>query len=364
MPRQLDILALEPFFGGVRRAMLETIVRYSRHRWTVLKLPPRRIERRLTTAANWFAEQLSRHWVGRLDLLFTSEAMNLPGLLTLFPQLAAYPSVVYFHDNQLPGLSAGPAAGDNPIDLVNLNTARSATEVWFNSAYHQRMFLMRAKELVDRHPALAARNPVPAVAAKAKLFAPPVDLSLLHEVQSSVDRVERLPQTLFVETRDADVKLLNGAIAKLREQNVPVNLVTVGPVNSLDPTVARTTVSEHDEVGQLRGMLSAGVIVSVKPTATSDYLVVRGMAAGCRPVLPDAGIYPEMLPTVLHPGSLYAVKPVALAGRIIEATDGHAPAWDLATARAALKPFDAIGQCRLIDERIEQLVAANPVRWM
>ena len=364
MSRQLDILALEPFFGGVRRAMLETIVRYSRHRWTVLKLPPRRIERRLTTAANWFAEQLSRHWVGRMDLLFTSEAMNLPSLLTLVPQLATYPSVVYFHDNQLPDLSDGPMAGENPIDLVNLNTARSATEVWFNSAYHRQIFFILAKALVERHQTLAARKPIAAIQAKAKLFAPPVDLSLLHEVQSSVDRVERRPQTLFVETRDADVTLLNGAIAKLREQNVPVTLVTVGPVNSLDPDVARTTVSEYDEVGQLRGMLSAGVIVSVKPSAGSDYLVIRGLAAGCRPVLPDAGVYPELLPQALHPGAMYAVNPVALAGRIMEATSKFAPPWDVAAARAALKPFDAISQCRLIDERIEQIVAANPVRGM
>src|SRR5438477_13123292 len=59
MSSQLDILALEPFYGGIRRSMLETVVRLSRHRWTLLKLPPRRIERRLTTAANWFSEQLS-----------------------------------------------------------------------------------------------------------------------------------------------------------------------------------------------------------------------------------------------------------------------------------------------------------------
>src|SRR3954466_4122732 len=107
MSSQLDILALESFFGGIRRSMLETLVRCSRHRWTVLRLPPRRIERRLTTAANWFSEQLSRHWVGRVDVLFTSEAMNLASLLRLTPELAQHPSVVYFHDNQLPDLSLG-----------------------------------------------------------------------------------------------------------------------------------------------------------------------------------------------------------------------------------------------------------------
>src|SRR5665213_3991765 len=111
MPAQLDILALEPFYGGVRRSMLETVIRCSRHRWTVLKLPPRRIERRLSVAANWFAEQLSRHWSGRVDLLFTSEAMNLSSLYRLVPALARQPSVVYFHDNQLPDPLAPSRAG-------------------------------------------------------------------------------------------------------------------------------------------------------------------------------------------------------------------------------------------------------------
>src|SRR5437588_7307741 len=129
MSSQLDILALEPFFGGIRRHMLEAIVRCSRHRWTVLKLPPRRIERRLSAAANWFAEQLSRHWVGRVDLVFTSEAMNLANLFHLVPALEGHPAVVYFHDNQLPDLST---FRDDPLDLVNLNTATAATELWFN----------------------------------------------------------------------------------------------------------------------------------------------------------------------------------------------------------------------------------------
>src|SRR4029078_1506273 len=99
MSTQLDILALEPFYGGPRRVMLESVIHCSRHRWTLLKLPPRRIERRLTAAAHWFAEQLSRHWASRCDVLFTSEAMNLADLYRLVPALLKQPSVVYFHSN-------------------------------------------------------------------------------------------------------------------------------------------------------------------------------------------------------------------------------------------------------------------------
>src|SRR6476659_3093385 len=116
MSSQLDILCLEPFYGGGRRDMLETVIRASRHRWTLLKLPPRRIERRLTAAAHWFAEQLSRHWVGRVDVLFTSEALNLADFYRLMPSLLKKPSVVYFHDNQLPHPSVTQSS---PLEMAN-----------------------------------------------------------------------------------------------------------------------------------------------------------------------------------------------------------------------------------------------------
>src|SRR4051812_31876510 len=102
MSRQLDILAIEPYHGGPRRSMLEAIARYSRHRWRVLKLPPRKMHRRLLVSSMWFSETLSRNGIGRADVLFTSEALNLADFLRMRPELARRPSVVYFHDNQLP----------------------------------------------------------------------------------------------------------------------------------------------------------------------------------------------------------------------------------------------------------------------
>src|SRR5258705_8696448 len=157
MSTQLDILALEPFFGGARKAMLETIMRHSRHRWTLLKLPPRRIERRLAAAAHWFSEQLSRHWKGRLDVLFTSEAMNLQDLFQFVPEMRKKPSVVYFHDNQLP--PEGYRA-ELPHQLVNLGTANVATEIWFNSLYHLRTFLWRGDARVVDLLVASGRGPV------------------------------------------------------------------------------------------------------------------------------------------------------------------------------------------------------------
>ena len=292
MARQLDILALEPFYGGGRRNMLETLIHFSRHRWTLLKLPPRRIERRLSVAAHWFAEQLTRHWVGRVDLLFTSEAMNLADLYRLMPQLIRKPSVVYFHSNQLPHPTA---TSDNPLDMANLNTATASTEIWFNSLFHLRDFLSRASAYVAKHPELSTRNPMPDLTAKAQLLRPPVDFSPIQEtlMQGQVTRKKR---AMFVDTRDANVRLLNAALATVNRRGEKFELITVGPVEELLPELPRTTLAEQDELAHVRAMLQSGVFISVKDGCPCDYRAVRAFAAGCWPVVPASGCYPELNP--------------------------------------------------------------------
>jgi Domain of unknown function (DUF3524) len=356
MSTQLDILALEPFYGGARRAMLETLVRHSRHRWTVLKLPPRRIERRLEVAANWFSEQLKAHWVGRVDLLFTSEAMNLASLLRLTPALVGHPSVVYFHDNQLPDLSVRE---EQPLDLVNLSTATAATEIWFNSAYHQQTFMIRASALVDRHPELSNRNPMAQLTGKARLMLPPVSWRSIDELRSS-NTIQRSPRTIFFDTRDANMDILNEGLGLLRRKGVTFNAVTVGPVDSLDPEVPRYTAPERDEASQARGMLESSIVVSAKPEAASDYLAIRALIAGCRPVLPDGGVYPELLPRPLHASCLYYVDGEGLAESLESALDPSRPEWHGDGFRKVFQPYDAIPACRAFDDRLEQLVASHP----
>jgi len=355
MPAQLDILALEPFYGGVRRVMLETVIRCSRHRWTLLKLPPRRIERRLTAAAHWFSEQLSRHWVGRVDLLFTSEAMNLADLFRLVPRLSKLPSVVYFHSNQLPTVDEPK---QTPHDLVNLNTATACNEIWFNSLFHLKTFLARASAMVQRHPELATRNPMRDLTAKAHVIYPPIDLGVLHELQNDKS-IKREPRLIFVETRDADVALLNAALVELDRRGEEYRLVTVGPVEHLRPDVQRSTISEYDEAGQVRAILSAGLLASTRNNATCDHHSIRALAGGCWPVVPMDGVYPELLPEPLHPRCLHDRTVEQFATRLQDMwyLDDDEIDTHRQDVKNALKHFDAYAACKAIDERFEQMVS-------
>ncbi len=355
MSKQLDILALEPFYGGGRRHMLETVIHCSRHRWTLLKLPPRRIERRLTAAAHWFAEQLTRHWVGRVDLLFTSEALNLSDLYRLMPNLLKKPAVVYFHGNQLPDPSART---DNPLDMANLNTAAAAHEIWFNSMFHLRDFFTRAASLVARHPELSNRNPMPEMTHKAQLMPPPVDFSAIQDLLLQGD-IKRRKRTIFVDTRDANVGLLNAALGQLKRRGEKFELITVGPAEELDVEFQRTTLPEIDELGHLKAMLSCGVFVSAKENCPCDYRAVRALAAGCFPVVPDNGCYPEIVPAKMQGLGMYDGSASALSSRLQDVWHLEQPAGYEDQLADILLQFDPITACRNFDERLEQLAAGK-----
>ncbi len=356
MSSQLDILALEPFYGGVRKSMLETVMRCSRHRWTLLKLPPRRIERRLSAAAHWFAEQLSRHWAGRLDLLFTSEALNLADLIRLVPELDDKVSVVYFHNNQLPDPDARESQASN--DLVNLNTAQAANELWFNSEFHINLFAYRAAAMVERHSELSSRNPVPEMLAKSRLMLPPFDLNLTSSIQMA-NPIKREPRTIFVSTRDADMELLNLGLSTLSMRGERFKLMTVGPLDKLSNAFPRLAIDENDEYAQTSALLRADVFLSTQRWAPVDLHAVRALTAGCWPVVPEDGVYPEIIPKKLRKSCLYEATADALSSRVQDVWHLH-PEEDGGSESAfmeSIKGFDAITACKAMDERLSALVA-------
>ena len=356
MSGQLDILALEPFYGGIRRTMLDTLIRCSRHRWTLLKLPPRRIERRLTAAAHWFAEQLSRHWVGHTDLLFTSEALNLSDLTRLIPQLLETPSVVYFHSNQLP---LPDAKSQSPLDLINLNSASAASEIWFNSQFHLNQFLSRAGSLVRRYPELASRSPMSDLKAKAKVYVPPVDTTAVHDLTVE-GKKSRSKRTVFVDTTDSDVDLLNAAFATLLRRGELFHILTLGPAAGLSTDLPITEIDVWNDDAQAQAMAEAGVYVSARPDAFCDHQAVRALTAGCWPLVPSAGCYGELLPSSIHSSCMYGHDPDVLASRLQDVFHLEQIGGFEAQMRVMLRSFNPAVACKLIDERLLELASGSP----
>jgi hypothetical protein len=357
--RQLDILALEPFYGGVRRAMLEAVSRCSRHRWTILKLPARRIERRLMVSAQWFAEHIARNRVGKVDVVFGSEAMNMAEFLRLRPELSHKPSVVYFHDNQLPELGREQDY-ECETDLVNLNSAMAAGEVWFNSIYNLRSFLSRASAMVARHVELQSPNPMPRLTAKAHLVPPPIDLAAVQEPEFGDGTPLRDPRSILFDTRGADHATLLRVFAELERRREAMNLTLIGTLRGLPASVRPIILNEWDDARHVQALRQASVFVTARAHAPADDLVVRALAAGCLPIVPNDGVYPELLPEGLHDRCVHDGTPESIVSQILDAWHLELPGgWEIHRDET-VAPFDAMRACRVIDERLDHLAAATP----
>ena len=349
--------------------MLDALVRCSRHRWRIFKLPPRRMERRLLVSATWFAELLARRNVGHVDLIFSSEALNLAELLRLRPELAGRPSVVYFHDNQLPDPSQQQQLPQDqePTDLVNLNSAMAASEIWFNSLYNLRTFLSRASALVARHEELQIRNPMQSLTGKAHLLPPPIDLSTMQRMAFDVALEAPAGQfnsrSLLVDGRGVDHAIIAQALDALRQHEGNLDVQIIARSRDLPESLRPMTLDERDEAAHLRALLGASVFVSTRSDAASDDLAVRALSCGCQPIVPNTGVYPEIVPHPLHERCLHDGTSDSIVGLVLDAWRLERPSGLEMLIDEILERFDPIRACRMIDDRLEALAggAANPV---
>src|SRR6476659_8886096 len=78
--RRLRILAIEPSYGGSRRAFIENLVNYSRHEVVPLTLPARFWKWRMR-GAHYELGRMLNEVPGTFDLVLAGEMLNLPAFL-------------------------------------------------------------------------------------------------------------------------------------------------------------------------------------------------------------------------------------------------------------------------------------------
>jgi len=228
--------------------------------------------------------------------------------------------------------------------------------------------------LVENHAELQSRNPLEDLRAKLAHVPPPVDSGRFVELAAKsgggftgrVDRLtpgrldvmpdgERDPSLVFLETRDANMELLNAALALVHQQRRKMTLLVSGPVDQLSNLFPRQVISETDPVSQVRGLLAAGTFISAKIAIPFDENAVRAMQLGCRLVLPHTGVYPELLSERLHQQVLYDMSAESLASHLSEALYGL-PMQHQKELASRLESFDPIKACAVIDDRLDALV--------
>ncbi len=306
MNESLKVLTLEPYYGGSHKAFLEGWMQFSRHKWTLLTLPPWKWKWRMRHSAITLADQTAElikageQW----DIIFCSDMLNLAEYLGLAPQdIQNLPSIVYFHENQLTYPVAHPQEFDFHYVITNLITALAATEVWFNSAYHQNIFLDELQGFLKRMPDFQPLKAVDDIRSKSIVRHPGI-----NELPK---RKERRPGPMRIVwaarwEHDKNPKLFFDALRILKERDIEFRISVIGEQFRQVPDIFNTARQEfsayidHWGYQQVRQdyestLLEADIFVSTADHEFFGISVIEGIAAGAFPLVPDKLAYPETL---------------------------------------------------------------------
>jgi len=327
------ILALEPYYGGSHRAVLDGLVQRIDAEWTVLTLPARKWKWRMRGAAITMSQQARAlaaeparaHADLPFDLVFASTFLNLAEFRGLAgPGLSAIPAIVYFHENQLVYPNRHTAEWDLQFPLTNITTALSAEACAFNTRWNLEQFVAEIpgfiREFPDHHP----RGLAESIAKKSRVLAPPFDPVAFDASPPTRGASCRIVWPHRWE-HDKNPEEFFSAVMALAEEGLDFEVAIAGQSFRETEGLMREAATalgsrlvhcdeptSREEYAAL--LASADVAVS---TATNEFFglaMVEACYAGATPLVPDRLAYPELY----GPESRYAN-----AGELVARLRGH-----------------------------------------
>jgi glycosyltransferase involved in cell wall biosynthesis len=260
------------------------------------------------------------------DLILTTDMLDLATFLGLTRELTAgIPTAIYFHENQLTYPLPPGRARDLAFPWINYTSALAADALVFNSDFHRRAFLGALPGLVGRFHDHQELDALDALAAKAQVLPPGIDLKRLEtrdwrlrDGEQSPSPIPHPPIILWNSRWEYDKgpEEFFAALIALEEQGVDFRLIVVG--EHIDPrnpvfVAARERFAARalawgyapSDAAYAELLHQADIVVS---TALQEFFgigVVEAMYCGCVPILPRRLSYPEILPPEYHDMCLY-----------------------------------------------------------
>jgi glycosyltransferase involved in cell wall biosynthesis len=344
----LRILALEPYYGGSHRAVLDGLVNTVDAEWTLLTLPARKWKWRMRGAAITMAAEARTQLRARQttpdagagwDVIFASTFVNLAEFLGLAgPQIAVIPALVYFHENQLVYPNRHEAEWDYQFPLTNITSALAAKRCVFNTRWNLERFLEETTPFLSRFPDHQPQGIAQRIAAKAAVLAPPFDSTELDGASPPTRGVR--PRIIWPHRweHDKDPEAFFAAVLQLAAENLQFEVIVAGQefreTSSAMQDAAATLGDRLVHVGEPGSraeyaslLASADIAVSTARNEFYGLAMIESCYAGCYPLVPDRLAYPEIYPPqfrysdsdalVARLRSLILERPVPFAARAL-----------------------------------------------
>ena len=322
----LRVLALEPYYGGSHRAVLDGLIERLTplgFAFDLLTLPARKWKWRMRGAAITMAEQaraLAGAWreahpggeAGRphpylpWDLIYASTFVNLAEFVALAGAAASVPRIVYFHENQLLYPVRHTAEWDYQFPLTNITSALAADRCLFNTRYNLDGFLAEIpgflREFPDHQPTGVAER----IAERSEVLPPPFDPAPFDAAPPT--RGER-PRIVWPHRweHDKDPEAFLTAVGQLAAEGVDFEVAVAGQsfreTEALVAEAASTLGGRLVHLGEPRSreeyarlLASSDIAVSTARNEFFGLAMIEACYAGCVPLVPDRLAYPELYP--------------------------------------------------------------------
>jgi glycosyltransferase involved in cell wall biosynthesis len=341
----VQVVVVEPYFGGSHRVWAEGLVAASSHDVTLVTHDARFWTWRMKGAAVTLAGRVSELAADgyRPDVVLVSDMVDVAALRSfLHDSIGRPPLAVYFHETQLTYPDSPQMSTDLSYSFLNWTSALAADAVFFNSAYHRDVFFDQIPRLLRSFPDHHHTGLVGSVEARSDVLPVGLDLAWAAGARSR-GRVplvlwnhrweyDKDPETFADGIRAAaethDFRL---ALAGERFAEIP------GVLDELAVEMAdRIEVAEYlprDEYESL--LLRSDIVVSTAQQEFFGISVVEAIAAGARPVLPRSLSYPWLIPDEHHDQVLY--EPGGFSAALRRALDDPVPPDGL---RESMSTFD------------------------
>lgn len=285
-------------------------------------MPGRFWKWRMQGAALELAQQVKRHcqMLGRPDVLFVTDMVNLPALLALSrPWLDGVPSIFYAHENQLTYPSPPGEKRDLTYGMINALSMVTADAIAFNSTYHLEAFFDELPRLLKHFPDFNHLELIPHLRAKSHTLAVGLDLLPLDEQQTAARCSPNTPLRILWNQRweyDKNPTEFFNALYELDNAGLAFQLIVAGENFRQQPSefseaqqrLAKRIIHfgyAKDRESYARLLWEADLVISTAHHEFFGISILEAIYCGCFPLLPHRLSYPEFLPTSCHDTHLY-----------------------------------------------------------
>ena len=380
----MDVLAIEPWYGGSHRNFLDGLMKHSKHDFHALTMSARfwkwRMHGGAVTMARKALELIDKQ--GLPDVIFATDMVNVPAFLALTRQvLSSVPLVLYVHENQLTYPLKEGRERDFTYAYINYLSCLAADRVLFNSQFHLEEYLEALPGMLKAFPDYNHLHSVQLIRKKSSVLHLGMDLRA-HDLHSgSKDsrvrgRAMDMPIILWNQRweYDKNPEAFFRVMNRLDDSGCSFRLILAGEHFEEQPYEFEKAFERYaeriihygyaEDFEEYSSLLhKADIIVSTAVHEFFGIAVMEAIYCGCHPLLPNKLSYPELIPASLHKPLLHAptlYKDEDQLFKILYAIlKGQERPLPLDTLREICNHLDWREQVQYYDAIIEQVVQSD-----